>query len=252
MTATLAVDDAAWASSWRTRSPADKALLSGGLLAAALVLPPWPAAVLVIVAALGAAVLLAGVPASTAARAIAVPWTFIAIGILPILLTVDTGASFWLTTSPEELRQAASVAGRSFAATSAVMLFALTTALSDWIPRLRRIGVPEPILSIATTTYRLIFGLVDEVRAVRRTQAARLGYSTRRRSLRSASELTANVLLRAWERARRLQDGLAGRGGDGELRVLTLPRVVSWPFRLASLGIVAAIAAVALVIGGAA
>ena len=49
----LAIDDAAWASAWRRRSPGDKLLLCLGLVVCALVLPVWPGSVLVGVAAVG-------------------------------------------------------------------------------------------------------------------------------------------------------------------------------------------------------
>jgi cobalt/nickel transport system permease protein len=47
-----------------------------------------------------------------------------------------------------------------------------------------------------------------------------MGYSSLRRSYRSSGALAAAVLTRSWDRARRLQEGLAGRGMATGLRVL--------------------------------
>jgi cobalt/nickel transport system permease protein len=47
-----------------------------------------------------------------------------------------------------------------------------------------------------------------------------MGYSSARRSYRSSGTLAAAVLTRSWDRARRLQDGLLGRGLETGLRVL--------------------------------
>ncbi len=66
----LAVDDAAWASAWRRRSPGDKLLLCGGLVVCALVLPAWPGSVLVGLGAVALALGPARVPARTFGRAV--------------------------------------------------------------------------------------------------------------------------------------------------------------------------------------
>ena len=58
-------------------------------------------------------------------------------------------------------------------------------------------------------------------------QAARLGHDGARRRLRSLGLLVGNLLPRALDRARRLEIGLAARGWDGEMRVLTTPAKIS-------------------------
>jgi cobalt/nickel transport system permease protein len=73
-----------------------------------------------------------------------------------------------------------------------------------------------------------------------------MGYATVRGSYRSSGALAAAVLTRSWDRARRLQDGLAGRGLEAGLRVLpeTLPG--SRRFEVATVLCLAAIVAVGL------
>jgi cobalt/nickel transport system permease protein len=47
--------------------------------------------------------------------------------------------------------------------------------------------------------------------------------------LRSLGLLLASLLPRALDRARRLETGLAARGWDGEMRVLSDTPALSWP-----------------------
>ena len=191
----LAIDDAAWKSAWRRRSPGDKLLLCLGLVVCALVLPSWPGSVLVGGAAVVLALGPARVPARTFGRAVRLPLAFIAVG-------------------------AGSLIGHALAGSAAVLLLAVTTPMSDLLPALRRLRVPAAVVEVASVTYRLLFVLLESLRTIREAQTARMGYSSLRRSYRSSGTLAAAVLTRSFDRARRLQVGLAGRGMETGLRVL--------------------------------
>jgi cobalt/nickel transport system permease protein len=65
-----------------------------------------------------------------------------------------------------------------------------------------------------------VFVLLESLRTIREAQTARMGYSSVRRSYRSSGALAAAVLTRSFDRAHRLQAGLAGRGMETGLRVL--------------------------------
>jgi len=101
-----------------------------------------------------------------------------------------------------------------------VLLLATTTPMADLLPALRRLRVPSAVVEVASVTYRLLFVLLESLSTIREAQAARMGYSTWRRSWRSSGLLAAAVLTRSWDRARRMQEGLAGRGMETGLRVL--------------------------------
>jgi cobalt/nickel transport system permease protein len=232
----LAIDVAAWSSPWRQRSPGDKLLLGCGLVACALVLPVWPAGPLVAVVAVGLAVGPAGVSWRVLAVAARGPLAFIVLGAAGIAVTwrPGPGAVAGLTVTADTLARAAATAGHGIAGTAGVFLLAVTTPISDLLGWARRRGVPEVVVDLAGLVYRLLFVLLATTRAIRAAQTARLGYATRRAALRSAAMLTATVLSRAWERARRLEEGLAGRGLDGPLRVLDDDRASSPRFVAAS------------------
>ena len=212
----LAIDDAAWASAWRLRSPADKLLLSLGLVVAALVLPVWPGSVLVGLAAVVLALGPARVPARTFGRAVRVPLAFVLVGALTTVVEVGDGVGW----APDAAARAGSLVGHAVAGSAAMLLLATTTPMSDLLPALRRLRVPDAVVEVASVTYRMLFVLLTSLSTIREAQAARMGHASVRSSWRSAGVLAAAVLTRSWDRARRLQDGLAGRGMETGLRVL--------------------------------
>ncbi|WP_226344676.1 cobalt ECF transporter T component CbiQ [Agilicoccus flavus] len=246
MSAGFALDDAAWASRWRHRRVADKAVLSFGLLACAVALPPWPGAAATGVAALAVLLLGARVRARTLALALAVPAAFIATGAVPLLLTLTWESGPHVGISPETVGAAASVVVRALAATTAVFVLASTTPMVDVLAALRRARVPDACVEVAGLTYRFVFLLLESAATIREAQAARLGYTDRRRALRSSAQLVGAVLLRSWDRARRLEEGLAGRGDTTTLRTFDPPATSSPRFVAASLGLVALVVVLGL------
>jgi cobalt/nickel transport system permease protein len=237
----LAVDDAAWSSAW------DKLLLCLGLVVCALVLPPWPGSVLVGVTAVVLALGPARVPAGTFGRAVRWPLAFIGVGALTAVVQLDGAHLGW---APDAAARAGSLVGHALAGSTAVLLLATTTPMSDLLPALRRLRVPEAVVEVASVVYRLLFVLLESLRTIREAQTARMGYSSLRRSYRSSGVLAAAVLTRSWDRARRLQEGLAGRGMDTGLRVLPEALPSSRLFLAASVVGLAGIVSVSLFVSG--
>ncbi|WP_168583644.1 cobalt ECF transporter T component CbiQ [Gephyromycinifex aptenodytis] len=245
----LALDTAAWASPWRTRRVLDKAILALGLLGCAVALPPWPGGV---AAGVSALVILLGpgrVPARLLARCMSAPAVFVIIGAATVMVSVwwDAGPRIGLASSQSDLALQILVRGISGALCAFVL--ATTTPMVDLFAALRRARVPDPLIEVASLTYRLIFVLLDSARAIREAQDARLGYTSRAASYRSLSSLSAAILVRSWTRARRLEDGLAGRGYVDALRTLDPPVRASRVFIASSLVLVAAIVCLALLPG---
>ena len=238
----LAVDDAAWASAWRLRSPADKLLLSVGLVLSALLLPVWPGSLLVGLTAVVLALGPARVPARTFGRAVRVPLVFIVIGALTAVVEVGDGIGW----APDAAARAGGLVGHSLAGSAAVLLLATTTPMSDLLPALARLRVPAAVIEVASVTYRMLFVLLTSLSTIREAQTARMGHASLRSSYRSAGMLAASVLTRSWDRARRLQDGLAGRGMETGLRVLPEALPASRRFEAGTVAGLAALAAVSV------
>lgn len=246
----LAIDVAAWASPWRYRSPGDKVLLAGGLVVSALALPVWPGCPLVAAVAVGLALGPGRVAPRVLARAARGALAFIVLGGAGIAITWQPGAAgiLGLTVTRASAAAALATIAHALAGTAAVLLLATTTPMSDLLAWAGRRGVPEAVVDVAGLVYRLLFVLLDTAQSVRSAQTARLGYADRRAAMRSATALTAAVLTRAWARARRLEEGLAGRGLDGPLRVLADERPSSRAFVGATLGALAGVVTVSLLV----
>ncbi|QEU89787.1 cobalt ECF transporter T component CbiQ [Streptomyces kanamyceticus] len=243
----LPIDAAAHSSRWRRRHPVDKAVLGLGLTVLAISLPPWPGAVLVLTAALAVLLGPAGVPPRKLWRAYRVPLGFCVTGAVTLLVQVG-GPDGFVTLADGGPARAGGLLLRTSAASLGVLLFAFTTPMSDLLPRLVKAGVPAPVVDVALVTYRMSFLLLDSMGRIRQAQAARLGHTTRAATWRSLGGLGATAFVRAFDRAGRLQAGLAGRGYDGTLRVLVPEARVSRRFVAASAVLLVALAALTLVL----
>lgn len=213
----LRIDDAAWTSAWRDHGLGGKTFLSGGLLLAALVLPVWPASVLVVLTSTVLALVPARTAPGTLLRALAAPVTFIALSSVAVAVTVEVDPSWSIGISDASVLHAAEVVGRAVACTLAVLLLSLTTPMTDVMSGLRRVGVPAACVEVAGLMYGMTFMLLDTSRTIRRSQVARLGNRSLAQTVRSCGDLMAMVLVRSWDQARRLERGLAGRGYTGQL-----------------------------------
>ncbi|MFP3990871.1 cobalt ECF transporter T component CbiQ [Streptomyces sp. E11-3] len=241
----LPIDAAAHSSRWRRRHPVDKAVLGLGLTVLAISLPPWPGAVLVIGTALAVLLGPAGVPPRRLWRAYRIPLGFCVSGAVTLLVQVGAPEGF-LTLDPNGPARAAGLLLRTSAASLGVLLFAFTTPMSDLLPRLVKAGVPPAVVDVALVTYRMSFLLLDSMTLIRQAQAARLGHTTRAATWRSLAGLGATAFVRAFDRAARLQAGLAGRGYDGTLRVLVPEARISPRFVAASATLLVALATLTL------
>lgn len=174
-----------------------------------MLLPPWPAAPLVLLGTLVAA-RLAGLPSLHLLRMLRIPLVFIVIAGISTAITVDPSGPL-VAFSAESLGRAGGAVARAVAATAALLLLASTTPMSYLAQSMRRIGVPSACVDVITVMYRMIFLLLESISVVRKSQTARLGYSSVSRSVRAAGLLTAAVLIRSWRRGYALERGLAGR-----------------------------------------
>jgi cobalt/nickel transport system permease protein len=239
------VDRVAHLNRWRHRSLIEKAVLALGMLLLAVVLPPWPAAPMVVAVMTLASLAGARVPLPVWLACLAGPLGFLLVGAVSLVVQIDTGG---LALAPGGVAAAAGLAARSLAGVTCLLFLALTTPATDLIAGLRRLGLPAEIAEVALLMYRFLFLLGETALAMDAAQAARLGHVGARRRLRALGLLIANLLPRALDRARRLEIGLAARGWDGDMRVLSRRAPVSaWGLTLVLLA-EAAIAAMGVLL----
>jgi cobalt/nickel transport system permease protein len=231
---------------WRHRHPAEKAVLAFGLLGCAVALPPWPGAAIVAGVALFSLLGPAGLQVYQLLRAVRAPLVFVVVGAVPLLFSV--GGPALVHVDPAGVGAALGLVGRAGAALLCLLLFAATTPLADTVPRMVRLGVPAAVVEVAALVYRLLFLLLERVAAVREAQAGRLGFRTWRTTYRSVAGQAGAVFVGAFDRARRLEQGLALRGDPGSLRVRLPQRPVSRPFLAGTGVLLGAVVAVSLVL----
>lgn len=240
------LDDAAWDSPWRSRPVGEKVGLSVGLILVALCTPAWPGTLFVSVAAVVAILGCARIRPKVLRQAMSAPIVFLILGGLSVLVSVGTAqatADVWwhggiFAIGPVSARQAANLVAHGLAGTLALMILALTTPMVDLLTWMRRLRVPDPLLEIASLTYRLIFVLLNTVFTAHEAQKCRLGdapvgrLNGYRRRLENTAALMGSVGVRAWSRANRLDEGLVNRGFEDSLLTLPILRVGSWRFKL--------------------
>jgi cobalt/nickel transport system permease protein len=234
-------DRAANLNRWRRKSLVEKATLALGMLALALLLPPFPAVPVIAAIMTGAALIGARVPAGIWLALAAGPLGFMLTGAAMLTVQIDANG---LSLAPNGFAVAAELMARSTAGLTCLLFLALTTPVTDVLAGMRRLGLPAEVTEVALLTYRFLFVLADTAMAMDAAQAARLGHNGGKRRLRSLGVLAANLLPRAMDRARRLEIGLSARGWEGEMRVLSSQATLSVSGMSAILAVEAATAAI--------
>ncbi len=250
LTHNIVIDDAAWDSPWRRRRVGEKVLLSMGLVLTALLSDPWPGCTLVAALALVLMLGSARIRPMLVLVVMTAPLAFLLLGTLPVVSVwhgfhdMAWGDLGWSTHgfalgpvrfTADSVATAGALWAHSLAGTLAFVLLATTTPMVDLLSWLRTLRVPDPLIEIASLTYRLLFLLLGTTIAIRAAQHARLGdAATWRRRWSTTASTVGSVLLTTWERAARLQSGLEGRGYEDALLTLAPNRPRSWRFLLLS------------------
>jgi cobalt/nickel transport system permease protein len=109
----------------------------------------------------------------------------------------------------------------------ALVLLSGVTELFDLLKGFRGLRVPRLFVSLLLFTYRYLFVISDEMERMslaRKARGARRGrHLLDRGSMRTISFSAGMVLVRAYERGKRMHSALQSRGYDGEIRTLRPP-----------------------------
>lgn len=255
-----ALDDAAWSSPWRRHRVGEKVALSLGLVLTALLAPAWPGTILVTVVAVVAVLGFARIRWQLFFAALAAPVSFLVIGAIAVVISLGGTCvpDAWVcagpvSVSPASLLRAAGLFGHGVAGTAALLLLGTTTPMVDLITFLRQLRIPDALVEVASLTYRLLFVVLATAYALHEAQVARLGDQprgpdARKRRWHNSAHVMGAVLLRSWDRARRLEDGLTGRGFENALTTLPVQRNRSPVFVAATVAVLIAIWIISLVV----
>jgi cobalt/nickel transport system permease protein len=238
------IDTLAHTNAWAKHALVDKALLAGGLLIATIVLPALPAAPLVFVGAIAAALFGARIAPGDLFAIVRLPMSFV------VLSALSTAASLrfsgGLSLRFNDWSHAVPLLARGMAGAASLGLFAVLVPVPELLAQLRRIGVPAVVCELALLMYRIIAVTLGQMRSSRLSQVQRLGYDGFRNSTRSASLLMAGTASRTMHRAERLTVGLAARGFEGDLPMLSKGSRRSTPFELTTVALLVALATISL------
>jgi len=141
------------------------------------------------------------------------------------------------------LSAAVSTGLRCLASISVLSYLILVTTLPEFLTSLRRLKLPDFVVEISTLIYRAIQILLDEAGRMEIAAKARLGHSSRKALLRTASLLSYSLFLRAMSRADRMSTAMEARCYSGRMPVYNnksrgwftaiacvLPIVIAWWF----------------------
>ena len=139
---------------------------------------------------------------------------------LPVVigLALGLGQTPWLqiwhlTLYSEGLAQGGQAALRVLADTAWAGLLFLTTPFTEILTALRWFRVPVVVADTLGFMYRYVFLLWEEFTAMRVSARARGGLCGWRREWQTTGTITAQVFLRAYDRAQRIQQAMQARGG---------------------------------------
>ncbi|GAB6051271.1 cobalt ECF transporter T component CbiQ [Magnetospira thiophila] len=222
-----AIDTWAHSNRWATWHAGEKLFLALGLLLTVLLAPPLTTVPLVLILLTWSVVKGAGIPLKVYLAVLALPSGFLLFSAPLLAVGLRLEPSFALTFSPEGLRQGGVLLVRALGAVACLGFLVLTTPVTDLLPLLLRLRVPPIIVELAFLIYRFIFLLVGTLVTGYQAQLSRGGYDRPRLALRSAGQLGGGLFLRTLERARRLEQGMASRGFEGEFHMLATRRPLS-------------------------
>jgi cobalt/nickel transport system permease protein len=118
-----------------------------------------------------------------------------------------------LTLYSEGLAQGGQAGLRVLADTAWAGLLFLTTPFTEILDALRWFRVPGVVTDTLGFMYRYVFMLWEEFSAMRVSARARGGLSGWRREWHTTGTITAQLFLRAYDRAQRIQQAVQARGG---------------------------------------
>jgi len=222
------LDCCAYDNRWSRRHPLEKLVFGGGMLLLAVLLPP-PGGLVVLLAVSLVTLLGPRIRPLVYLKVLALPFFFVLPGIASVLISLSLkNGSFSLGLAPQGPEQAWVLINRALGAGSAMLFLALTTPVSEWLSLVRQPALRE-VSDLALLIYRFIFTFLRTVQTMRTAQEARNGYRTLRTSLYSSGLLISRLLIRVLDRVRGMETGMAVRGYDGRMLLLSRKNRLSWP-----------------------
>ncbi len=203
------VDEAARASRWASRHPADKLVLSAAAVAAAMVSPSLVRSLVIVTTCALLVRYAARGPMLVWGRLVAAPVGFVAVSVVPLVVW-----PLWAgTTTPiGSLDRAAGLVAQCAATSSAVALLALSTPLAHLAYAAQKTGVPGALVEVALSTIRFVHVLEEAVRGLATGRLIRFSKRGALPPAKLAGLLSAALVVRTHHKVAGAQRGMAARG----------------------------------------
>lgn len=173
----------------------------------------------------------AKIPAKVYIKLMLIPFSFLIISIITLLINVIVNKSgalisfdiFGLTlgVTLKGINTAAILFFRALAIVSCLYFLVLTTPVVDIIDVLRKLKVPPLFLELLQLIYRFIFVLMKAANEIYISQDSRMGYSTLKNGYRSLGLLISSLFIKSYKNSEDLYVALEARGYNGEIKVLS-------------------------------
>lgn len=174
-------------------------------------------------AVLAAVAAVCRVPAREVVRRAAVASPFILAAAAMFPLSQAGSSTDWLAPGP--WRQALAMALKAYGSVLALSLLVLTERFGRLIGAVRSLGFPAALGSAMAVAGSFLGVLGAEAARMGRARESRTPGRLRVSRIATIGRSAALVLLRGWDRSRRVQAAMEGRGFTGSLPDLNPPRV---------------------------
>ena len=226
----ISIDKYAYINKLSGVHPMEKFIFALGTLLLCLYLNSIPVSIVVIITMAYLTVVKAGVNTKFYYGLIRLPFYFLFLSIIAILVGVvdcskgvvcsinafgiDIGITY------TSLTTATNLFFKAMASVSCLYFLSLTTTLVDLISILRKFKCPELLLELISLVYKFIFVLIETAGKIYNAQWTRLGYSTLKNSFNSIGLLVSNLFIISYKKMTCLINALDARCYAGKLNVL--------------------------------
>lgn len=176
-------------------------------------------------------VYIAKIPYKVYIKLILIPFSFLIISVLTIVINVLDDKSVaiisikvfgaFIGITSDGINTAFNLTSRTLALVSCLYFLTLTTPITDIVDVLEKIKIPMLFLELTQITYRLIFVLLNAAKEIYISQDSRLGYSKVKNGYRSLGFLISSLFVKSYRDSQNLYLALEARGYKGDLKVIS-------------------------------
>lgn len=113
------------------------------------------------------------------------------------------------------------IAMKSYLSILSMILLTSSTKFTNFLKGLEGLKIPKIFIMIISFMYRYLFLMVDEVQRMQRAKESRtFGKISRRRTIKTLSNIVGVLFVRSYERAERVYLAMCSRGFEGEVKTI--------------------------------